>query len=89
MEMKGGHSRPICTLAREFPFVVPPAVLSTSRMTQASRTDLVVVNGLSEIFQEPADVFIVLNMIGKALEYRLLAQQPQRLLSSSEFSGRL
>ena len=53
------------------------------------QTNLVVIDNLLEIFEKPGDFFVVLDMVGKAEERRLLVQQSQRFPKSLERTGSL
>jgi hypothetical protein len=61
--------------------------LSTSRMVQRSRTNLIVGDDLSQILEKPEYILTVLNVICEPLQLWPLAQQPQLSLDVFELAG--
>ena len=76
------------SLVVNFRSVAPSAVLVNIEKCVTSRTDLVAEDCLSQILKKPGNIFIVLSVIDKPLQPRLLRQRPQLSLDALELARR-
>ena len=86
LDAKGKYS--LC--ARPPPFGVSSVALvnTDEGITWGSWPNLVIEDGLPYIFEEPGNLFIVLDLIGKFPQLRVLSQRPQLCFDVCELAGR-
>ena len=75
-------------LGCRFSFAAPSAVLINIGKSGVLRTNLILEDRFSQMFQEAENLFIVLRVIDNPRQLRLLRQRPQFSLDLPELTGR-
>ena len=76
-------------LGCRFSFAAPSAVLINIGKSGVLRTNLILEDRFSQMFQEAENLFIVLRVIDNPRQPRLLRQRPQFSLDLPELTGRV